>query len=137
MQKKGFTLVELLAVIAILATIMVIGTISIGSVSNKANKNMLENIKDSIVNAAIYYGQENSLELNETCIVNDKEYSNCKKITVKELLEEKYLISNKDNNNFINPVTKENMENEYVTLYKEYYRVYADSSCLAIEDESC
>lgn len=129
MNKKGFTLVELLAVILILSVLIIIGTISINAIVDGIRKNMLETKIDSIEEAAIYYGQNNMKELKETCTVNDIEYKFCIEKTVQELLDAKALESEEkdENGNIIlkNNVTNTSMNEDTVLIYRKNNRVYA------------
>ena len=63
MKRKGFTLVELLAVIAILAVIISIALISVTKIRENALIEIVETKKDQIEQAAILYGQDNPNEL--------------------------------------------------------------------------
>ncbi len=65
MNKKGFTLVELLAVIVILAVVMLIGSVSIGTVRNRISKNMFETKLELAIGAAKKWGQDNKEELKQ------------------------------------------------------------------------
>lgn len=64
MNKKGFTLVELLAVIVILAVVMLIGSVSLTGVRDKMNKNMFEAKLDLVIGAAKSWGQDNKNALS-------------------------------------------------------------------------
>ena len=69
-QKKGFTLVELLAVIAIIA---ILATISIGvynGVSKNAKQKAYESKISEIENAATKWAKENSIDKTTTISVN-------------------------------------------------------------------
>ena len=57
--KKGFTLVELLAVIVVLSMIMALGIGVISSSAKDTNDKIYETKKTNIENAAILYGQDN------------------------------------------------------------------------------
>lgn len=63
MNKKGFTLVELLAVIAILAVIALISVPTIANVIRESREDSYVEQERSIVNAAKTYMANNSLEL--------------------------------------------------------------------------
>ncbi|MBE6140378.1 MAG: prepilin-type N-terminal cleavage/methylation domain-containing protein [Firmicutes bacterium] len=142
-MKKGFTLVELLAIIAILSIIMLIGSYSITGVLNSFNKNALETKLDSILDAAIMYGQEKSSELTSTCSVYNETYNACKVLTVKVLLDTKFLETKEKDGIYLNPVTKIDMANDEVYVYRKNNRFYASikdvKSCLDLEtnEEIC
>ena len=53
MNKKGFTLTELLAVIVILAVVSLIGTVSITGVKRKMNENMFRNKLAEVISAVL------------------------------------------------------------------------------------
>ena len=55
-NKKGFTLVELLAVIVILALIMGIAVVSIGGILNSTRKSTMKETAVSIINNQLYAG---------------------------------------------------------------------------------
>ena len=63
LNKKGFTLVELLAVIVILALLMVVAVSTVGNVQENAKKNALKTEAQKIVNAA-YQEAQSALMLN-------------------------------------------------------------------------
>ena len=64
MNKKGFTLTELLAVLVILAVIMTAGSASIAGIRNRLNKNMFEKKMDLVVGAAKSWGADNIETVN-------------------------------------------------------------------------
>ena len=74
MNKKGFTLTELLATIVILSVVMLIGSVSVSGIRNKMNKNMFESKLDFVISSAKSWGQDNkelftssnSYQLNKT-----------------------------------------------------------------------
>lgn len=94
-NKKGFTLVELLAVIAILGIIIVIAVPSVMGINNLIKKDMLEKKGEIIEEAAILLGQD----MKGSIIASSKKYKNnypCKSVIVS------YLVPNyldKDNDN--------------------------------------
>lgn len=93
MKKNGFTLTELLAVIAILALLLVIATPNILNQLNKQEQKLSEEtikeLKDSAV--SYYYNSYFKKCSNgfEPTSVNSKDVLGCtKKVTVKELKDE-------------------------------------------------
>ncbi len=76
MNKKGFTLIEIIAVIALLGIIIVIAVPAIASMRQTALKKEVETQINSIESAAVYYSQD-------TGVTGD--------ITVQTLLQSGYL----------------------------------------------
>lgn len=66
MSKKGFTLVELLAVIVILGVVMTIGSISVATVRRKIDKNMFENKLEFVIAAGKEWGNDNKALVKST-----------------------------------------------------------------------
>ncbi len=140
MNNKGFTLVELLAVIVILAIIVSIAVPSTISISKKIKGNLFCEKVNSIVNAASLYGEdyketfeEGVYYVNEkTCVdKKGKQYKveggsfNAQGIQVKDLLNKGYLKKEKaEEGNVVDPRTNENMENDYLVVYEKYGRIY-------------
>lgn len=91
MNKKGFTLTELLAVIVILAVVGLIGTVSITGVKKKMNENMFRNKLAEVISAGSKWGEDNKEELNPstTKTVGDLIESNYLN-TEEKVLPEKY-----------------------------------------------
>ncbi|MFR5856739.1 MAG: type II secretion system protein [Bacilli bacterium] len=144
MNKKGFTLVELLAVIAILAIVITIGLISVTRIRENALKKIVATKIEQIEQAAILYGQENPEELtsdNDNCKgvittenkAGDKTEYNITICTIKtagELInagffDSKYL--NKENGkvDLINDYTGKSMLNDTVIIYRRNNRIYS------------
>ena len=83
-DKRGFTLVELLATIAILAILAVIATVSVESILNRG-KNDATKIQDELVEAAAkQYAVDNC---SSTC-----------EVTIDELIKEGYIEEKSDTN---------------------------------------
>ena len=123
MFKKGFTLVELLAIIVILAVIALIATpIVKDSIANSKNQALKETI-NSIERAAYNYGYQNDIGYD----------TNYKKLTLDELISKGFL-----KGDIINPVTNEKMNgcvlyrwnetnNQYEFKYNEECPKYPES----------
>ena len=63
MNKKGFTLVELLAVIVIIAIVSAIAVVSMNGVRNKIDLKMVESNIDLIISSAKSYGEDHMSEI--------------------------------------------------------------------------
>ena len=134
MNKKGFTLVELLITIVILALIMVIAVPSIGAITNSIKSNMLEKKASLIEEAAILLGED----IKGSVISSNLKYDgySCKSFNVKDLVP-KYL--DKDNDVtclgevgatsvgcIVDPSDKDNyLDNYEVIIYYRSKRIYA------------
>ena len=94
MNKKGFTLVELLSVIVVLAVIMTIAVPSVMGINGIIKDNMLETKLELLEEAAILYGQD----IKGSVMYSASKYKNypCKSYIVSDLVPN-YL--DKDNNN--------------------------------------
>lgn len=67
MNKKGFTLIETIMVIAILALLMLILVPNVIVLINKNNIKSCHNLEDSIINATKMYVANNKYELGFSC----------------------------------------------------------------------
>ena len=81
MNKYGYTMVELLAVIAIIRLIFTIGVISYSSLINKSNNTVYEKYRDSMHEAAMTYIMEHpinndTINLSELILSNRNDYIN-------------------------------------------------------------
>ena len=151
MNKRGFTLVEVIVVISLLGLVLIITSTNILGGSTKAKEKMLQTKIENIERAAVLYGQDNrdnftrddtltgvSECLNEYC--NGK--SNCycyyngsnTKITVEFLANpgvdednnpiEPYI--NYDEDGIIkNPVDGTEMNDKKIQIYQKYGKIYA------------
>jgi len=131
MKNTGFTLVELLAVIAIMGILMIMITPGVMSLRENVLENALENRISMIENAAKDYAQDHITELDADVSNYDgsKGPSNdCIYRTVNFLINSGYISSNntyvvededtnqKKVNQIINPVTGESMNNLRVCI---------------------
>ena len=108
MNKKGFTLVELMAVIALLGILVVLVTPSLISLRNNVTNGSLKSKLQTIHSAAIDYAQDRlnlvPSPINASYKLGDKTYNvNCLQVKISTLIEEGYLAvttayTNKDAN---------------------------------------
>ena len=96
MNKKGFTLIEVIMVIAIIAILSIILTPNVMVFINKNNKKSCEKMISNIESAAKMYVNQNKYELGFDCSGKAKE------ITLKTLVDTGYLTKN-----ITNPINKE------------------------------
>lgn len=83
MNKKGFTLVELLAVIVVITIVALIGTVSINVVRNRIEENLFNGKVETLLTTAQTYGENNKYLFT---------YDNNYTITIyaSELIDNKY-----------------------------------------------
>ena len=86
-NKKGFTLVELIAVILILGIIAVIGVVSVNSISKSIKKRQYDNLIQMIKVAAKNYQKDNGAQ----------------KVYVQTLIDQGYITADDDKGNLNNP----------------------------------
>lgn len=126
-NKKGLTLVELLAVIVLISLLLGLGIPGI----NRIRKNMQEkslNTKTNLIEqAAVLWGQDNKtlLQAHDNCEDKDGNSVNCYKISIEELIEDDCLDSEDYNEIVYNDPYGESMLNKCVYVYKKNNRVYA------------
>ena len=101
MNKKGFTLVELLAVIFIITLLMSIVITAVSNVISKSKKVVGNAQINSILNAAYDYSLKNNLELPN--------YNETSYITLNHLMSKDFLTGE-----VVNPNNKENYEKDLV-----------------------
>ena len=134
MNKQGFTLVELLMVIALLGIVVVIAVPSIAGINNMVMKNMLEKKAELIEEAAILYGED----LKGSIMASQKTYNNnsCWRIIISDLVKDGYLAKdneeecmdgeNKSVGCIVDPSNKNKyMDNLEVILYYKNKRIKA------------
>lgn len=124
-MQKGFTLVELMAVIVIIVIITTIGYAGITAVRNNIEQNLWEATIEDIETGAVRYGQDNLNRLTGTC----NGISSCLSVTVEFLIERNYIDveEDEDGNEIItNNVTGESVNQNNVYIYLENNRVYAE-----------
>ena len=120
MNRKGFTLVELLATLVVLAIVMSIGTYSIINIINNSKEKTYELLISHIKDSSEVYYQECKFS-KETIIKmfnGDKDAANIfcdNNITIGELVEYGYLKGNSTDSNkkytIVNPKDNNNISN--------------------------
>ena len=87
MNKKGFTLIELVATIALLAIISIISFVSINGVINQSKVNDCESLERNIKSAAKEYVSDNRYEDNF-----DEDDDKIEIININKLIDAHYLL---------------------------------------------
>lgn len=119
--KKGFTMVELLAVIVIISIILTIISFAVSGVMKKNKQAALEAKKEIILKQARQYGQD----YEELFYNSSKRYKSkyvCTQITVGTLVTAGYIDEDdKDTSSgekdVVNPQTGESMKNMKIVIY--------------------
>ncbi len=130
-MKKGFTLVELLAVIVLLGVIMGIAFTAVGSIQKGVKKKMLDEKITMIEEAAELYGDEirnDILAASRHYYENGASYQ-CTSVDVKFLVDNKLLTKDDENCTtgkcIINPLDNTYMDNMTVIIYLRNRRIKA------------
>jgi len=130
MNRKGFTLVEVLLVIAILAFLLIILVPNVFVLIDKNNVKSCENLKKNIESSAKVYVTNNKYYLGFGC----DETNNTKEITLQELVDSGDLSLN-SSGKIINPITDQEIllttkvEVVYNCLKKEFTYKVNDIKC--------
>lgn len=138
MNKKGFTLIEVLAVIVLLGLLVGIAVPNILRSQTKAKEKTLSTKVKNIERAAVLWGQDNKADVldGNSCTGTFKTSSNCEKakeLFVKDLIPN--YIKADDGTNIKNPVSNKSMNDCKITVYTKYGKIYAtydktnDSTC--------
>ncbi len=135
MNKKGFTLVEILATLVVLAIVATIAFVSINGISNRTKEKLYEQKIENLENAAILYGDDNKNEIKNTSLRYGDSGSSypCAIIDAKDLVPN-YL--DKDNENecggesgcIENPQDNTYLDERKIVIYIKNNKVYADAS---------
>lgn len=134
MNNKGFTLVEILAVLMITIIITSISFAGIGVLNKNIHQNMYEETVALIEASATRYGEDHQNKLNTSCTVDGSAQNKCGSITVQTLIDAGYISTKKKNDAgeavLIDERKKEEDENYYlnsktVYIYLENDIVYS------------
>ncbi|MBQ3021034.1 MAG: prepilin-type N-terminal cleavage/methylation domain-containing protein [Bacilli bacterium] len=131
MNKKGFTLVEILSVIVLISLLLGLGIPGVMKISENMKKKSLNTKIKLIEEAGVFWGQDNKTLLQSItdCEIDDSgAESNCYKISISSLISEDYLDKENNSNSYMNPVNNKDLaidENCKVHVYKKNNRVYA------------
>lgn len=132
-KNKGFTMMELLAVIAILSIIIVISVPAIVSIANRNKQNMYCNKVKTVLKSAQLYGEDNISTFDGDgvkCSVSSKQIEKCQITTIRDLAKKGYLNLEAVNNataknEFLDPRTYTSMLNDRVMIFIVNKRVSA------------
>ena len=122
-NNKGFTLVELMAVIVVLAIIIAIAVPSAITISHKIKLKMYDTKIDMILSSAKICGQDNpaSVGIDSTC------GTGVGKVKVSELVSKGYIKKDDtEKGSVLNPVDNSSLNEHSVCIYKKNNRIYAE-----------
>lgn len=135
MKKKGFTLIELVAVIVILGVLAVLVTPAIIGMRNTVVNNTLENKIQLIYDAALDYANDNIMDVpkgvgldsdgSRRCLEDKSGIDNeddictsyCLLVLVKTLIDRGYLVGDSDSRtSIVNPLTGDSLNSKVVCV---------------------
>ena len=127
MNKKGFTLVEILSVLVLISLLLGLAIPGINKISSNMKKKCYSKKVILVESAAELWGQDNKtlLQSSSDCEIRGREKVSCYKITVGSLIENNYLDSDKNSGEYISPLDNSDMKNQCVYVYKKNNRVYS------------
>lgn len=142
MNRKGFTLVELLAVIVILAILITVAVPSVTKMSRKIQTNMFCDKINDIENSAKLWGADNEdLVYSNTGVTvynyEKKEnitYDHAKLITIRELAQKGYQKYDDKDSTLVDPRDSSDMLDKKVLVIIKSNRPYATYQYDSIED---
>lgn len=127
LNNKGFTLIEVLAVIVILSILMAIMVPSVGNIMKKNKEDNYQNLKDSIISAAKIYISDNRYQITvgsctpqnakvDVLSINDQALSSSK-LPINFLVDAGNLKTTSDGK-IVNPKDKKslNLNSSYVVV---------------------
>ena len=136
MNKKGFTLVEILSVLVLISLLLGLAIPGINKISSNMKKKSYSKKVSLVESAAELWGQDNKtlLQSSSDCEIKGGEKVSCYKITVGSLIENNYLDSDRNSGEYISPLDNSDMKNQCVYVYKKNNRVYSyyskNNNCL-------
>lgn len=144
MNKKGFTIIELLGVIVIMAALLAIAVPAVLAIAERMKTNMYCTKLEVLENDARIYGEDNKgylVDVGSDTYEKVKSYDTYSYITVGKLLEKGYIKSDDieiDDGKVVDPRDNSESLNDYVIkVYKKNKRVYSkilDPDGKVIED---
>lgn len=140
-NKRGFTIVEIISVIAVLSLLMIICVPIIGNTSINIKKKTLNTKIENIEKAAVLYGQDNKDKFVRETDGYCNGISNCYyyngTIKVSELINGKYI--EPDNEiGITNPLDESKFLNDCeIQIYEKYGKVYAVHLDATENDREC
>lgn len=132
LNKKGFTLVELIATIVVLALVVSISAYAITNIINSAKEKNYELLIKNIKDASETYYQECKYSNNSGIICNYNETLQEYTVTLQELVNYGYLKGNgtKDNKmEIINPKDNKNIGACSIAVKNENGKLTIEGSC--------
>ena len=120
-MKRGFTLVELLAVLILLGVVSLIAIPSIGKILNRSREKARESTKNELIKAAKNYYADNIRELPD-----DGSY---KCLSVSEIEESGYI----SNDDIVDPTTEEKLTGYVKIYFDNTYNQYTYEYVLSCE----
>lgn len=118
MNNKGFTLVELIAVIGLLGIIMIIAIPTITNVSANIKESNLENKKEVIKSTVLNYANDYELDIikkdGNNCQNND---DCCKYYSIDEIIDNGIYTPENTDNTITNPVTNKQLIGKVKVCY--------------------
>ncbi len=124
MNRNGFSLIELLAVILVVGIVGSIAVWGYRAINKNANINSQSAKETVILTAAKMYGSDNYILVNTSCKIDNKQ-TKCLIITIQKLIDNNYYSSIEKCKDasatscVYNDVTKKIMNNEQIVIYDE------------------